>query len=79
MERLAVFDELKQIFEDVFDHEGDLADTTTSDDVGEWDSVGHIRLILACEEAFSVRFLPKEVVDLKNLGALVDLIQAKQG
>ena len=41
------------------------------------DSVGHIRLILACEQAFGCRFEPKEVVGLQNVGELVAMIRQK--
>lgn len=70
---------LAGVFDDVFEYEGALGPETTSDDVDGWDSVGHIRLVLACEEAFGVSFQPKEVMGLGNLGELVDLIAAKAG
>ena len=70
---------LASVFDDVFEYEGPLGAETTSDDVDGWDSIGHIRLVLACEEKFGVSFKPAEAMGLKNLGALVDLIAAKAG
>jgi acyl carrier protein len=70
---------LASVFDDVFEYEGALSPESTSDDVEGWDSIGHIRLVLACEEKFGVSFKPAEVMGLGNLGALVDLIVAKAG
>lgn len=67
------------VFDDVFEYEGALGPLTTSDDVEGWDSVGHIRLVLACEEKFGVSFKPSEVMGLGNLGELVNLITMKAG
>jgi acyl carrier protein len=74
-----IYARLGGVFDDVFEYDGPLSAETTSDDVEEWDSIGHIRLILACEQAFGVSFKPNEVMGLKNLGELVDLIAAKAG
>jgi acyl carrier protein len=72
-----IYTSLASIFEDIFEYEGELSPETIADDVEGWDSVGHIRLVLACEQAFGVRFKPNEVVGLNNLGELVDALVAK--
>ena len=60
---------------------GDLAisDATTAEDVEEWDSLHHIRLIVAIERAFKIRFSNPEVESLNNVGDLVRLIDRKVG
>lgn len=70
---------LNGVFDDVFEYEGALGPGTTSDDVEGWDSIGHVRMILAAEMKFGVRFQPSEVTGFENLGDLVAAISAKLG
>ena len=35
-----------------------LTDETTADDVEEWDSLSHVQLVAALEEAFGIEFSP---------------------
>lgn len=72
-----IYKQLAGLFDDVFEFDGPLGPETVSADVEGWDSVGHVRLVLACEDAFGVRFSPKEVVGLNNLGELVAAIREK--
>ena len=43
-------------------------------DVEEWDSLTHVSLIIAVEQAFGIRFRVGEVEGTKNVGDLADLI-----
>lgn len=75
MERNEVFTKLNEIFRDYFDDESiELTDTTTADDIEEWDSLEHINLIVAVEKAFGMKFTMGEVTTMKNVGAMVDII-----
>ena len=78
MERLEIFKQLTEIFEDVID-EGTivLAESTTSGDVEGWDSLTHIQLIVAIEKRFGVRFTSDELMSWKNVGEMVDCILSK--
>ena len=78
MERQAVYDKLTSVFRDVFD-EDDLVlrPETTADDVEGWDSLTHIRLVLAVSKAFGLKFSASEVGGFKNVGEFVDVIAAK--
>jgi len=73
-----IYQRLTPIFEDVFD-EDDLVVTaeTTANDISEWDSLRHIRLIIAVEKEYAIKFLTSEVNDFKNVGELVAMINAK--
>jgi acyl carrier protein len=64
--------------EDVFDLD-DLSVTsaTTAEDIEEWDSLSHIRLVVAIERKFKIKFKTAEIEGLKNVGDLVDLIGVK--
>ena len=73
-----MLDQVNDVFRDVFDDE-DLQVTpeTTAEDVAGWDSLMHVRLILAIEKAFGVRFSSSEVGSLKNVGDLLRLVHDK--
>ena len=73
-----VYTRLSEIFHEVFDDDGiKVTPELTADDVEEWDSLSHIRLILTVEKAFAIKFSAAEVGKLKNVGELAALIQAK--
>ncbi|MBO4808970.1 MAG: acyl carrier protein [Lachnospiraceae bacterium] len=75
MSREEVFERLTNVFREVFDDESIvLNDTTTSDDIEDWDSFEHINLIVAIEEEFSFKIPMGKTVTLKNVGEMVDLI-----
>jgi acyl carrier protein len=69
---------LTGILRDVFDDDSLVAaPELTADDVDEWDSLNHVRLILTVEREFRLKFAASEVTNLKNLGDLVNLIEMK--
>ena len=74
MNRAEVFARLKAVFADVFDREVEIAENTTAVDVDGWDSLSHITLIGAVEDEFDIKFLMKDVVHMKNVGEMADLI-----
>jgi len=71
---------VQDIMADTFD-EDDLVVTpeTTAADVEEWDSLSHIRLIVAIEREFGFKFSNAEIDGLENVGDLVRAIEAKTG
>ena len=71
-----VYSHLVPLFREVFDDES-LVPTAamTAADVAAWDSLSNIRLIVAVEEAFDIMLSTSEVVELKNVGEFVDVIQ----
>ena len=73
-----VRERLDSVFREVFDDESiHIRDEMTAKDVAEWDSLNHINLIVAIESKFGVKFTVKEVSNLANVGALVQLICRK--
>lgn len=66
---------LSAVFQNVFDDEDITVDRdTTADDIDDWDSLEHIRLIAAVEREFAVKFTMKEVSSMKNVGEMMDII-----
>ena len=75
MTREAIYDTLNEIFQDVFDDETiTVNETTTADDIEDWDSLEHINLVAAVEQAFGFKFTMGQVVTMKNVGEMVDII-----
>ena len=69
---------LKTVFQSVFE-ESDITITRemTAQDVESWDSLHHIQLISEVERAFKIKFKLREVMGMKSVGDLIDLIDRK--
>lgn len=78
MTREEVFIKLDEVFQDVFDDDTiHVGENTTSADIEDWDSLEHINLVVAVEKAFNIKFNMGEVVTMKNVGAMVDIIMER--
>jgi len=78
MANASTFDKLTQVLRDTFDNEELVATPElTARAVKGWDSLGHVRLFVALELAFGVRFSAPEISSLKNVGHLADLLEKK--
>ena len=78
MEKERVLKEVENIFRDILDEESlNLRRETTANDIDGWDSLTHIQLIVAIEKHFKVKFSSKEILSWKNVGELLDSLQAK--
>ena len=78
MTREQIFGKLNEVFRDVFDDDSIcVAETTTSEDIEDWDSLEHINLIAAVEQEFGVKFNMGQVVTMKNVGEMADIIMGQ--
>ena len=78
MTREDVLYNVQEIFRDIFDeHDMVIENKTNSDDVEEWDSLNHINLVSAIEKEFKIKFALGELIALKDVGGMVDLIVEK--
>ncbi len=69
---------LEEVFQNVFNDDAlVLRDEMTSADVSGWDSVGHINLMFALEQAFSVQFRGNELAEFRNIGELKAFLARK--
>ncbi len=75
MSREEVFQKLNEVFRDVFDDKDiTVTDTTTADDIEDWDSLEHINLLAAVEQEFGIKFNMGQVVSMKNVGEMADIV-----
>lgn len=80
MSRDEVFVKLNEVFQDVFDDESiTVTETTTAADIEEWDSLEHINLLAAVEQEFGMKFNMGQVVSMKNVGEMADIILSQIG
>ena len=75
-----VSEKLKRVILEELGLDGfEIDDATTAGMVPGWDSLSHVRVIMAIEQAYDVRFRTIEVIRLKNVGELQALLDAKCG
>lgn len=80
MDPNAVLTRLVAVFQDVFDQSDiSLTPKTTANDVDGWDSIAHIRLMIAIEGEFSIKFDVGEFQEYRNVGDLVSGILKRHG
>ena len=73
-----IFAKVQAIFRDVFDDENlALTRETNAEDIEDWDSLMQIRLVVAMEKEFQIKFDIMEVQSLQNVGKMMDLIEKK--
>lgn len=71
-------EQLTQVFRNVFQNNAiEITRSTTAADIDQWDSITHLDLITATEESFSIEITGFDVMGLKNVGDLLDLIARK--
>ncbi len=78
MTREEVFEKINEVFRDVFeDDDITVNDSTTADDIDDWDSLEHINLMNAIEQEFGIKFTMGQIVAMKNVGEMADIIISK--
>lgn len=78
MSREEIYEQLNEVFRDVFDDDTiEVNDQTTSRDIEDWDSLEHINLIATIETQFGMKFTMGQVVTMKNVGEMVDIISSQ--
>ena len=75
MTKYEVFCSVQNIFKNIFNND-DMVITysTNSDELENWDSLNHINLMSAIEKEFNIKFALGELIELKNVGAIVNLM-----
>src|SRR5882724_9884058 len=54
-----------------------LTDDLTASKVKGWDSLNHVTLVMTLEEQFAVKFTTREVMGWRNVGQMLDCLEAK--
>lgn len=78
MDTADIYSKLTTVFRDALDDDSlELTPELSANDIEEWDSLTHVRLILSVEKAFSVRFSTAELSQFENVGQLADMVSEK--
>ena len=78
MNRKQIMDSVQEIFRDLFDIEDlIISEDTTSTDIEGWDSIQQIALIDMIEKKYSIHFTIDEIVDMANVGEMINRIENK--
>jgi acyl carrier protein len=71
-------EKLKQILANVFETEiENINNDTSQDTLDNWDSIHHLNLILALEEAYNIQLSDEEVVQLLSFQLIKIILEEK--
>jgi acyl carrier protein len=74
----AMLPRVRQIAADVFDVPLDAVTSQSSPETIEnWDSLQHVTLVVALEQAFAVQFLPEEISEMLTIERIASLVEQK--
>ncbi|MCP4218892.1 MAG: acyl carrier protein [bacterium] len=69
---------LEKIIREVFPIEEDTIDENwTSDDIPDWDSVGHLNLIMEIEKEFDIKIEIEEMFEVEKLGDITAILKKR--
>lgn len=78
MDRADIVEKIRASLGDIIDQPDlTLTEDSVADDVEDWDSLNHVKLMIELESEFNIRFETSEISAPDNVGKLVDLIQSK--
>ncbi len=61
----------------VDDRRLELSEASNAEDVPDWDSINHVKLIIVLEEELGIRFEADEIAEIQNVGQLIDAVQKR--
>lgn len=78
MERKDIYEKLTALFRQVMVNDDiQLDDTTSADDIEEWDSLAHVQLMEQIEEIFNLKISAKDMSSWIDVGEMVDYLEKK--
>lgn len=55
----------------------EIGELTSPETLPEWDSLGHVTLIIELESAYDVSFSPEETMTMTSVGAIKQALQSR--
>ncbi len=78
LERKDVLSKINDIFIEVLDEDDiSIDDSTSAKDIEGWDSLTHIQLVVAIENAFKIKFSSLEIQSWESVGEMIDCMEGK--
>ena len=79
VERDQSFDVLRSSVADVLGVAvADLIDESSVDSIESWDSLNHLNIVMAIEEAFGVQLSADEVIEMRSIATIRQILRGKQ-
>ena len=77
MNKEEITGKLTSVFKTIFGQENiRISRETSAQNIQNWDSLRHIQLITAVETDFKIKFKLRELMAMKNVGDMIDLIDS---
>jgi acyl carrier protein len=72
------FNKLKQVVSDILEVDiDDINENSSPDNIEKWDSLSHIKLVMAIEVEFNVKLTPDDMMDMLSV-KLIKMILAEK-
>ncbi len=69
---------MEKVIREVFPIEEEAIDENwTSDDIPDWDSVGHLNLIMEIEKEFEIKIEIEEMFEVEKLGDIIPILEKR--
>jgi acyl carrier protein len=78
--KVEILGKITEVVRDQLDDDGvQLSVQTVSSDIEGWDSLAHVRILIAVEQAFGMRLTTTQIASIESVGELIDIIFEAQG
>jgi acyl carrier protein len=75
-----ILDRIQDVVREELEDDGIvLTPDTKASDVDGWDSLAHVRIVIAIESEFGLRFDTGDITSLKTVGDLARLVEVGKG
>lgn len=75
MDKKEIIEKLNELFQDVMDNEDiEITETTTMEDIDEWDSLSHVQLCIAIKREFGYKASALEMQQWKDVNAIINTL-----
>ena len=69
---------IKQIMSAVFEvPANEINESSSTDNVYQWDSIRHLNLVVSLEEEFEIEFEEEEIINLLNFELIKEIVTSK--
>ncbi|WP_025739889.1 acyl carrier protein [Aquimarina pacifica] len=78
MNKEEILSKVNEAFVSVLEHNNfELTDQTTADDVDGWESITHMMIITEVEKKFEIKFKLMDLMNMNNVGDLINTITSE--
>ncbi len=73
-----LFEQVKQVIADALNiNKEQISDNSSREDIDNWDSMGHLNIIMAIERKFNVSFSTEEAINSASVLQLAKVLEGK--